>query len=51
MQEAQVPSLGREDPQEEATAAPSSIPAGEPHGQRSLGDYSPRGHRESDTTE
>ena len=51
MQEAQkalVPSLGWEDPLEEKMATHSlvSLP-----GQRSLAGYSPKGHKESDTTE
>ena len=45
-QETGVRSLGWKDPLEEAMFLP-----GEPHGQRSLAGYSPRGHRESDTTE
>ena len=48
MQEAPVPSLGREDPQEEDTAAHSSIPAGEPQGQRAPGGLQSMGHKESD---
>ena len=32
-------------------ATHSSILPGEPHGQRSLVGYSPRGHKESDATE
>ena len=43
-----VGSLGREDPQEEGRATLSSVPAWRPHGQRSLGGYSPRGRKESD---
>ena len=46
MQEIQVGSLGREDPLEK----PGFFP-GESHGQRSPADYSPRGRKESDTTE
>ena len=43
--------LGQEDPLEEGTAtAPVFLP-GESHGQRSPAGCSPRGHRESDTTE
>ena len=47
-----IPSLSREDPLEEgmATPLPVFLP-GESHGQRSLVDYSPWGHKESDTTE
>ena len=42
---------GREDPLEEGMATHSSILAGKSHGQRSLVGYSPRGRKESDTTE
>ena len=44
-----VPSLGQEDPPEESVATHSSIPAWRipVNG----GAYSPRGHKESDTTE
>ena len=45
----QVRSLGQEDPLEEGMATHFSI--GESHGQRSLVGYSPRGRKESDTTE
>ena len=46
MQEAQVQSLGREDPLEkEWQPTPVFLP-GESHGQRSLVGYSPRGHSE-----
>jgi len=51
MQETWVRSLGWEDPLEKGKATHSSILAWESHGQRSLVDYSPRGHKESDTTE
>ena len=44
-------SLGGEDALEEGTAPPPVFLAGESHGQRSLGGCSPRGRRESDTTE
>ena len=44
MQETQVWSLGQEDPMEKEMATHSSILAGEPHGQWSLG-YSPPGGR------
>ena len=47
----QVQSLGQEDALEEGTATHSSILAGESRGQRSLAGYSPKGHKESDTTE
>ena len=60
--ETPVQSLGREDPLEKEMATHSSILAwripwmenlmdGESHGRRSLVGYSPRGHKESDTTE
>ena len=47
--ETRVQSLGQEDPLEEGMATHFSI--GESHGQRSLVGYSPRGRKESDTTE
>ena len=47
MQETWVQSLGQEDPLEKGMV----FLAGEFHGQRSLVGYSPRGHKESDTTE
>ena len=51
MQETWVRSLGREDPVEkEMQPTPVFLP-GESHGQRSLAGYSPRGRKESDTTE
>ena len=43
--------LGREDPLEKGMATLSSILAWKFHGQRRLVDYSPWGHKESDTTE
>ena len=46
-----VPSLGQEDPLEKSMATHSSILAWEIHGQSSLVGYSPRGHKESDTTQ
>ena len=49
-QEAQVQSLGREDPLEKEMVTHSSL-LGESHGQRSLTGCSPWGHRESDMTE
>ena len=49
-QEMQVRSLVQEDPLEEEVGAPVFLP-GESHGQRSLVGYSPKGRRESDTTE
>ena len=43
--------LGQEDPlEEDMQPVPVSLP-GKSHGQRSLVDYSPRGHKESDMTE
>ena len=51
MWETQVQSLGREYPLEKEMATHSSILAWKIPGQRSLADYSPRGHKESDTTE
>ena len=51
MRETLVWSLGREDPLEkEMVTTPVFLP-GESHGQRSLVGYSPRGRKESDTTE
>ena len=49
IRETWVRSLGREDPLEKEMATHSST--GESHGGRSLIGYSPRGHKESDTTE
>ena len=49
--ETQIRSLGREDPLEKEMATTPVFLPGEFHGQRSLVGYSPRGHRESDTTE
>ena len=47
----QVRSLGREDPGgRKQQPTPVFLP-GESHGPRSLAGYSPRGHKESDTTE
>ena len=51
MQETQVRSLGQEDPPEKEMATHLSILAWEIHGQRSLTGYSPKGHKELDTTE
>ena len=48
MRETQVQSLGQEDPLWQPT--PVFLP-GKFHGQRSLAGYSPRGHKELDTTE
>ena len=50
-QETRVQSLGWEGPLEEEMTIRSSILAGESHGQRSLGGYSPWGHEESDMIE
>ena len=50
-QETWVQSLGWEDLLEEGKATHSSILPGELHGQRSLAGHSPRGRKESDTTE
>ena len=51
MQETQVRSLCRKDPwRRKWQPTPVSLP-GESHGRRSLVGYSPRGHKESDTTE
>ena len=44
--ETQVQSPGQEDPLEEEMATHSSILAWKSHGQRSLADYSPWGHKE-----
>ena len=44
-------SLAREDSPEKETAIHFSIVAGKSHGQKSLVGYSPRGHKELDTTE
>ena len=43
--------LGWEDSLEKEKASPLIFLPGESHGQRSLAGYSPRGHKESDTTE
>ena len=51
MQETQGQSLGREDALEEGMATHYSILPREFHGQRSLVDYSPMGHKELDMTE
>ena len=48
MQEIWVQSLSREEPLEKEMTTPSSILPGEFHGQRSLADFSPWGHKESD---
>ena len=51
MQDTWVQSLGWEDSLEEGMATHSSFLPGEPHGERSLAGDSPRGRKESDTTE
>ena len=51
MQETQGESLGWEDPLEKGMATHLVFLPGELHGQRSLAGYSPRGRKESDTTE
>ena len=51
IQETWVQSLGWEDHLEKEMATYSVFLPGEPHGQRSLAGYSPRGCKESDTTE
>ena len=51
MQETLVRSMGWEDPLEKGMATHSSICLENPHGQRSLLDYSPCGHKELDMTE
>ena len=51
MQETWVRSLGWEDPLEKRMTAHSSTLPGEFHGQRSLAEHSPWGHKESETAE
>ena len=51
MREIWVGFLGREDPLEKEMAIHSARLPEKSHGRRSLIDYSPRGHKESDTTE
>ena len=51
MWETWVRSLGREDPLEKEMATTPVFLPGESHGWRSLEGYSPRGHKELDTTE
>ena len=51
MRETQVQTLGWEDPLEKEMATHYSILAWEIHGQRSLGGYSPWGHKELNMTE
>ena len=50
-QEMWLQSLGQEDPLEEGMTTRSSVLAWKTHGQRSLVDYSPWGHKEQDTTQ
>ena len=50
MWETGVRSLGQQDPLEEGMATHLVFSPGESHGQRSLVDYSPWGHKESDMT-
>ena len=51
MQESWIRFLGWEDPLEEGRATHIVFLPGDPHGQRSLVDYSPWGCKELDTTE
>ena len=51
MHETQVQSLGGEDPLEKEMETHSNILGWRIHGQRSLVDYSPWGHEESDMTD
>ena len=51
MQEMRVWSLGQEDPLEVEMQPTSVYLPGKSHGQRSLVDYGPWGHKELDTTE
>ena len=51
MQETQVQSVGQEDPPEKGMAAHSTVLAWRTPWTRSLVGYSPRGCKESDTTE
>ena len=51
MQETQVQLLGGEDALEKETQPTPVLLLGKSHGQRSLVGYSPRGHKELDTTE
>ena len=50
MWETQVQSLDQEDPLEKGMATYSVFLSGEFHGQKSLADYNPWGHKESDVT-
>ena len=51
MQEMRVQPLGQERAPGEGNGNPLSFCPGKSHGQRSLAGYSPRGRKESDTTE
>ena len=51
MQETRARSLGQENPLEKEMATHSNVLPGQSHGGRSLIGYSPRGRKESDTTE
>ena len=51
LQQNQVQSLTPEDPLEKEMQPTPIFPPGKSPGQRSLADYSPWGHKESDTTE
>ena len=51
MQETRVRSLGQEDPLEKRKATTLAFLPGKSHGQRSLVGSSPRGHKDSETTE
>ena len=51
MYETWVRSLGREDPWRRGRQPTPAFLPGDSHGQRSLAGYSPRGRKESDTTE
>ena len=50
MQEMQDWSLGQEDPLEKEMTIHSGTLAGKYHGQRNLVSYSPKGHKELDTS-
>ena len=51
IQEIWVQFLGWEDPLEEEMAIPPVFLPGKSHGQRSVANYSPQGHKELDMTE
>ena len=46
-----IPGSGRSPGEGHGNTLPGVFLPGEPHGQRNIVDYSPRGRRESDTTE